>query len=239
MKENMIRSIELGVAFVACYMAAVTMVQTSLYAKLVDMIQKSFIGPWLEPYMPYFNLAVIILVLFLAFTLWKKGDEVSFGRLFSLNMLMFFPAVLDFSTFNWVGLILNLPLATGVSAAWVFAVGLLLQVTYLMLRYTVRFRYMRDELIRRGSIDEDVDMVSSGQMGYLTLLVLSTAGLSGVIYFLVPYINQRFTEPVGDVPIPLIGFLVVLGLSVSLILYLRRPERKEEPTELNTPIEDS
>jgi hypothetical protein len=232
MKESMVRWIELGVAITACYMAAVTMVQTTLYAKIVDMIKGSFIGPWIKPYMPYFNLAVIILVLFLAFTLWKKGDEVSFGRLFSLNMLMFFPAVLDFSTFNWVGLILNLTITSGVTSAWVFIVGLLLQATYLMLRYTVRFRYTREELIRRGSIEEDVEIVSSGQMGYLTLLVLSTAGITGGIYILIPFITKEALKPVNELPMPhvIVGFLVVLGLAISLILYLRKPSNEEQHT---------
>jgi hypothetical protein len=69
MRENVIRSVELGVALAACYMAAVTMVQTTLYERIINMITDSFIGPLLEPYMPYFNLAVIVLALALCFML--------------------------------------------------------------------------------------------------------------------------------------------------------------------------
>ncbi|MCW4048288.1 MAG: hypothetical protein NWE89_00995 [Candidatus Bathyarchaeota archaeon] len=223
MKENMIRSIELGVAVGACYMAAVTMVQTSLFAKIVAMITNSFLGRLLEPYMPYFNLAVIVLAVFLCITFWRKGDEIWFGRIFSLNMLMFFPAVLDFSTFNWVGLILDLGPGTQVTDIWVFAVGLLLQVTYLMLRYTVRFRYMRDELIHRGAVEEDLEHVSRGQMGYLTLLVFLTIGFTGGIYIAIPYVNQFTSEYLRDLPMPhaVIGFVVVLLIAASMILYLR------------------
>ncbi|MCK4701952.1 hypothetical protein KAT55_01205, partial [Candidatus Bathyarchaeota archaeon] len=174
MRENVIRSVELGVALAACYMAAVTMVQTTLYERIINMITDSFIGPLLEPYMPYFNLAVMVLALALCFMLWRKGDIESFGRLFSLNMLMFFPAVLDFSTFNWVGLILDLMPSPRVTDLWVFSVGLLLQVTYLMLRYTYRFREDRVELLNRGALEEDINQVSRGQMGYLTLIVSAT-----------------------------------------------------------------
>jgi len=160
MRENVIRSVELGVVLAACYMAAVTMVQTTLYDKIINMIKDSFMGPLLEPYMPYFNLAVMVLALALCFMLWRKGDIGSFSKLFSLNMLMFFFAVLDFSTFNWVGLILDLMPSPKVDDRWVFSVGLLLQVTYLLLRYTYRFREDRVELLNRGALEEDINQVS-------------------------------------------------------------------------------
>ncbi|MCK5670608.1 hypothetical protein KAI10_04445, partial [Candidatus Bathyarchaeota archaeon] len=166
MKESLLRTLEALVALTATYMAAVTMVQTTLYNKLLDKVSNYF-GPPLDPYLPYINIGIIIAVLFLAFTFWRKGDEIWFGRLFSMNMLMFFPAVLDFSTFNWIGLIFNLTPIPGLSGLWVFGVGLLLQVTYLSLRYTVRFRYTRDELEGRGASMDDIDAVTRGQVGYL------------------------------------------------------------------------
>lgn len=223
MRENIIRSVEFGVAMTASYMAAVTMVQTTLFAKMVEKINGSIFGPLLAPYMPYFNLAVISIALFLCLSFWRKGDEVWFGRIFSLNMLMFFPAVLDFSTFNWVGLIFDLTPNPLVTDSWVFGVGLLLQITYLTLRYTVRFRYMREELVSRGAVEQDIDQVSSGQMGYLTILVVSTGVLTGGIYLAVPYINALITRPLtGSLLQPgLIGFIVILGIAASLILYLR------------------
>ena len=107
MRESTLRTVEALVAIASSYMAAVTMVQTTLFFKIVEKLVNYF-GPDSEPYVPYLNLGIITLVVFVAFSLWRKGDEISFGRLFNLNMLMFFPAVLDFSTFNWVGLIFNL-----------------------------------------------------------------------------------------------------------------------------------
>ncbi|MFH0850419.1 MAG: DUF58 domain-containing protein, partial [Candidatus Bathyarchaeota archaeon] len=109
MKENVIRSMELGVSLAACYMAAVTMVQTTLYAKMVAMVRDSFIGYLVGDYIAYMDLATIFLALLAIIAFWRRGDADWFGRIFMLNMLMFFPAVLDFSTFNWVGLILDLP----------------------------------------------------------------------------------------------------------------------------------
>ena len=231
MRENVIRSVELGVALAACYMAAVTMVQTTLYDKVINMIKDSFMGPLLEPYMPYINLAVMVLALALCFILWRKGDIGSFSKLFSLNMLMFFFAVLDFSTFNWVGLILDLMPSPRVTEAWVFSVGLLLQVTYLMLRYTYRFREDRVELLNRGALEEDINQVSRGQMGYLTLIVSVTAVTTAAIYVLVPYIREYLQQPLNTLPYfirskapVLVGITVILGIAVSLILYLRGSE---------------
>ncbi|HHL41299.1 MAG TPA: hypothetical protein ENJ36_01410, partial [Candidatus Bathyarchaeota archaeon] len=93
MREGFVRTMEALVAVAATYMAAVTMVQTTLYNKILTKISNSVIGPLVQPYLPYFNIAIIIAVLFVCFTFWRKGDEVWFGRLFSLNMLMFFPSV--------------------------------------------------------------------------------------------------------------------------------------------------
>jgi hypothetical protein len=223
MKESFVRTIEALIAIAASYMAAVTMVQTTLYSRIITKISNSFIGPLLEPYMPYFNLSIISLALFLSFSFWRKGDEVGFGRIFNLNMLMFFPSVLDYSTFNWIGLIFDLRPTPGVTHVWVFIVGLLLQVSYLMLRYTVRFRYMRGELRGRGSNEQDINDITRGQVSYLILLTSITAILTGVVYVALPYLTTMAISPLGGLPVPhiLIGFLVVTFIAATLVMYLR------------------
>ena len=189
-------------AIAASYMAAITMVQTTLYNKILEKISNSFIGPAIDPYMPYVNISIIILVLFVSFSFWRKGDEVWFGRIFTLNMLMFFPSVLDFSTFNWVGLIFDLTPTPGVTHLWVFGVGLLLQITYLMLRYTVRFRYVREELLARGAEMVDIDDITRGQVGYLVLLTASTLVLTAGIYLALPFFTKMAINPVEGLPAP-------------------------------------
>lgn len=228
MKENVIRSVELGVALAACYMAAVTMVQTTLYERVINMIKDSFMGPLLEPYTAYFDITVMVLALTLCFTLWRRGGIDSFSKLFSLNMLMFFPAVLDFSTFNWVGLILDLTPSHRVTDLWVFGVGLLLQVTYLMLRYTYRFRMDREELLSRGALEEDINQVSRGQMGYLALIVSLTVVTTTVIYVAAPSLGAYLRHTLNTLPYyihvkapVIVGIIVILGIAASLILYLR------------------
>lgn len=225
MKENFLRTIEAFVALGASYMAAVTMVQTTLYAKILEKITNYF-GPELEPYLPYVNIGLIFVVLFTAFTFWRKGDEIWFGRLFSLNMLMFFPAVLDFSSFNWIGLIFDLTPVETVSNIWVFGVGLFLQITYLMLRYTVRFRYMRSELEGRGANQEDIDAVTGGQFGYLMLLLLITMGSTGLIFVSIPLFTNLTADALNNVPVPhmAVGLTVVILLASTLIYYLRSQE---------------
>ena len=225
MKESLLRSIEALIALVATYMVAVTMVQTTLYNKLLDKVSNYF-GPPLDPYLPYINIGILLGVLFQAFTFWRKGDEVWFGRLFNMNMLMFFPAVLDFSTFNWIGLIFNLTPIPGLSGLWVFGVGLLLQVTYLSLRYTVRFRYTREELEGRGANEEDIDSVTRGQVGYLMLLVSLTIAATSIVYISIPYITQFSADSLSKLPAPhmLVGLLVVVLIAATLIYYLRSQE---------------
>ena len=223
MRESFVRTMEALVAIAATYMAAVTMVQTTLYSKILAKISNSFLGPTLEPYMGYFNIAVIVLVWFASFSFWRKGDEIWFGRLFSLNMLMFFPSVLDFSTFNWVGLIFDLRPIPGVTHIWVFAVGLLLQMAYLMLRYTVRFRYVREELRGRGSEEQDINDITQGQVSYLLLLMTLTAGITAGIYFVIPYLTEFAINPLMRIPAPhmLIGFVVVVLIAAATVMYLR------------------
>jgi len=223
MKENSIRWIELGVAVVACYMAAVTMVQTTLYDKLVNMVKDSFVGELVGDYIAYMDVVVIVLAVLGVVVMWRRGGETYFGRIFMMNMLLFFPSVLDFSTFNWVGLILDLTPTPKVTALWVFAVGLILQVTYLTLRHTVRFREMREELLSRGAAAEDIDQVTGGQMGYLIMLAAGTAAVTAAIYLVVPFISEAAKSPLGGIPVPhvIIGVVVVLWIASALILYLR------------------
>ena len=223
MRESFVRTMEALVAIAATYMVAVTMVQTTLYNKILSKLSNSVLGPAIEPYMPYFNITIIILVLLVSFSFWRKGDEIWFGRLFSLNMLMFFPSVLDFSTFNWVGLIFDLKPVPGVTSLWVFSVGLLLQISYLMLRYTVRFRYVRSELRGRGSDEQDINDITRGQVGYLVLLTTITAGLTAVIYFAMPYMTEFALDPLAGLPVPhmLIGFIVVVFIAAATVMYLR------------------
>ena len=206
-------------------MSAVTMVQTALYAKIVSMVRDSFIGWLIGDYIAYMDLATIFLAIMAIIAFWRRGDANWFGRIFMLNMLMFFPAVLDFSTFNWVGLILNLPTATEVTALWVFTVGLLLQVAYLFLRHSVRFREMREELLGRGAAPDDIDQVSGGQMGYLMMLATCTAALTAAVYLSSPYVNEAITGLLGGSPdetyATAFGLIVILLLAAALIFYLR------------------
>jgi hypothetical protein len=223
MRENAIRWMELGVTVTACYMAAVTMVQTTLYARLVESVEGSFIGELLGEYIAYMDVAVIVLAVAGVALMWKRGAEANFGRIFMVNMLLFFPAVLDFSTFNWVSLIFDLTPAPKVTAHWVFAVGLILQVAYLTLRHTVRFREMRGELLSRGAAAEDIDQVSAGQIGYLVMVASATAALTAAIYLAAPVISEAAAKPLGGIPVPhvVIGVVVVLMIASALILYLR------------------
>ncbi len=225
MREGSVRTVEALVAIAASYMAAVTMVQTTLYNKILDKFSNYF-GPALEPYLPYVNIGIIVTVLFISFTFWRKGDEVWFGRLFNLNMLMFFPAVLDFSTFNWIGLIFDLTPIERVSSVWVFGVGLFLQVTYLMLRYTVRFRYTRAELEGRGATPDDIDAVTRGQFGYLVLLLVITVGASGMIYFTIPFFMGFAADRLNEIPVPhmMVGLTMVVVIASTLVYYLRSQE---------------
>jgi hypothetical protein len=171
----------------------------------------------------YIDIGVIALSLILSFYMWGKENEIWIGRLFSFNMLMFFPAVLDFSTFNWVSVIIDYTPNPGVTAYWVFAVGLALQLTYLLLRYTVRFRYLRTELETRGAIQEEIDKVSSGQMNYLAILSVLTAIITAGTYLLIPFLRRYLSVVSSQLPFNhiVIGITVVLWIAAALIIYLR------------------
>lgn len=228
--DTFIRGSELVVALASTFMVAVTMVKTSLYwmarpyiAVVFGPIASSLGGAPTGAGGSTLDFVMIGMALALSFTFWRKGDEAGFGRLFSLNMLMFFPSVLDFSTFNWINLIHPYESITAVSIQWVFAVGLLLQATYLTLRYTVRFREMRAELEERGAEEDDVDEVSRGQMVYLGQLVAGTVAISAGVYFGYPYVNRFLDVEAAGLPYPqlIIGVVFTLLIAAGTILYLR------------------
>lgn len=241
-----IRSAELGVALASTYMVAVTVIQTSIYAKLKPYAV-GFLRPLLEAYgldPAYIDIVLLGLVMALSFTFWRRGDEAGFGRLFSLNMLLFFPAVIDFSMFNWVNLVMPYSPSPRVSVAWVFGVGLLLQATYLALRYMVRFRLLQDELLGRGAEQNDVDEVSKGQMYYLAFLVSMTAVVSVVVYYTVPFVSGLIGAEATGIPYPhiVIGVACTMLIAAATILYLRGGRRTrakgEEPKTGSEPTPD-
>lgn len=100
-----------------------------------------------------------------------------------------------------------------------------------MLRYTYRFREERVELLSRGALEEDINQVSRGQMGYLTLIVSATAATTAFIYVVVPYLNEYLQQLLNSLPYFIrskapvfVGIIVILGIATSLILYLRSSE---------------
>ena len=230
--ETGIRTVELGVALASTYMVVVTLVQTSLYGKLKPWIL-GFLAPLLLSFgadPAFFDIMILGVVLSISFLAWRRGDVAGFGRLFSLNMLMFFPAVIDFSIFNWVNLIFPYDPAPQVGDLWVFGVGLLLQATYLTLRYTVRFRGIREELIGRDADEGDVNEVSRGQMTYLVQLVLGTALISAGVYFGAPYVKNLLKVEAAGLPYPhvIIGVVCTFLIAAAIILYLRGGGSKPE-----------
>jgi hypothetical protein len=230
--ETYIRITELGMAMISTYMVAVTLIQTSFYAKI-----KPYIALIFSPFLMGMgadaggvDFILMGLAMGLSFLFWRRGDEPGFGRLFALNMLMFFPAVLDFSMFNWVRLVMPYDILSNVSQVWVFGVGLLLQATYLTLRYTGRFRELRGELIERGAEEVDVDEISKGQFTYLAQLVIGTAIISSVLYYAVPYVRDYISGEAAGIPYPhiIIGFICAMFIASATILYLRGGAREVE-----------
>ena len=228
---SFIRASELVVAVASTYMVAVTSVQTGIYGLLKPHLI-SVLGPLLMLVgvdVAYVDIIVLGLSLLLSLSFWRRGDEAGFGRLFSLNMLMYFPAVLDFSTFNWVDLIFPYTSAPEVTSLWVFSVGLLLQATYLTLRYTVRFRMAREEFFERGAEIDDVDQVSKGQMGYLVGLVLGTAMVSAIMYYAAPHMTRIIDTRIPQIPYLhlIVGSACTLLLAGATVLYLREGRTAE------------
>jgi hypothetical protein len=229
-------------------MAAVTMVQTGFYAKVrpwIMLIMGPLLGSLGGVQSPEGAEAVLDLILLgmamaLSFLFWRRGDEAGFGRIFALNMLMFFPTVLDFSTFNWIKLIFPYDPVPGISTLWVFGVGILLQSTYLTLRYTVRFRGLRGELEERGAVASDVDEISKGQMVYLAQLVVGSAVACAGVYWGVPHVNRFLSNELYGLPYPhiLIGFVCALTIAAGTILYLRSERSGTEGSETSSETEE-
>ena len=223
--ETYIRFTELGVALGSTYMVTVTMLQTSLYAKFKPWAVMA-LGPLLtswgaDPH--YVDIFILFFAMALSFLFWRGGREADYGKLFTLNMLMFFPSVLDFSMFNWVNLIMPYEAEPQVSAIWVFGVGLLLQTTYLTLRYTAIFKEVREELEDRGAEEADLEKISKGQMGYLVALVIATGVISTMVYQSFPFIRNLLSGELTGYPYPhlIIGVIGTFLIAGATILYLR------------------
>jgi hypothetical protein len=234
---SFIRASELLVAIVSTYMVTVTSIQTGIYTILRPRLT-SVLGPLLTLVgldVGYVDIIILVLALVLSLSFWRRGDEAGFGRLFSLNMLMFFPAVLDFSTFNWVNLIFPYTPAPELTLPWVFSVGLLLQATYLTLRYTVRFRLAREEFFERGAQPEDVDQVSKGQIGYLIGLVLGTTIVSALMFYAAPQVTKFINARIPQIPYLhlVVGAICTLLLAGATVLYLREGKTVESAPSIN------
>jgi hypothetical protein len=226
----------LAFGFSSTYLVVVTLVQTSFYSKIKQTILESIGGLFLKFGfdLTYFDIGVISLVLLLTFTFWRRGDEAAFGRLFTVNMLLYFPAVLDYSAFNWVDLILPYGPSTPFSDIWVFLVGLLLQTTYLTLRSTVRIRGERDELINRGGEISDVNAVSKGQVTYLLIVLGGVLSASFLLFKAVPLTSRYLMAQAVKLPYShiLIGVSCIILISASIALYLRGGEKTEKEFEM-------
>lgn len=225
--ETLIRTTELGLALVTTYMTTSTLLQASLYAKFRPLFLSilsygmPIIGQMRE--LAYFDMFLVALAMILTLLFWRRGDEVGLARLFALNMLMFFPTVIDFSMFNWINLILPYEPTSKVSAIWVLAVGILLQATYLLLRNTLRLRGLRGELIERGAEVEDVDNISKSQMSYLSLLTTGTIAILLSMYFSIPLTKTLLRLRIESLPYPhiTIGVACTILIAVATIIYLK------------------
>jgi hypothetical protein len=229
MRESIIRSTELIFTIASTYMSSVTLVQTTLYNNGVSWLE-THSPPELMLLIKYFDLLIIALSLMLTFWQWKKGTENAFTRIFSLNMLLFFPAIMDFSRFNWIGLIIGLIPSPKVSPLWVFAVGLLLQVNFLWMRQTLRFRFTRENLLQSGATLKAVNKISGGQMWYLMSIILGTSLASICIFMSASFTMGYIMDSISSLPYPqlLVGIITAILLSVSIILYLRGSSKQQE-----------
>jgi len=229
--EQYIRGTELFIALISTFLVGYTMLNTSVYYNIRPYTQQIF-GPILILFgLPaaLIDYVLLAIVLTFSFLLWRKGTDVSFGRIFTLNMLLYFPSVIDESTFNWIKVILPYTETSNLDASWVFGVGISLQITYLFLRYTVRFRRGRDELINRGAEMEDVNKVSWGQMYYLSALVGGTAIICFVLYKLQEF-SKQYLDITAIIPSPhvIIGIAISLLIAGATVAYLRDSSNKPE-----------
>jgi hypothetical protein len=219
--ERAIRGVELLLAAVSTYLSALLLVKSGLYQEMKGYLSAilSTLGLPLDAYMDMLTISAAVI---LSLHLWRRGSESSYAHLFSLNLLMFFPAVLDYSLFNWVELILpynpnpGTPLLT-------FSIGLLLQATYLTIRSTLLVRHIRDELLGRGAEPEDVDVISKGQMAYLTLTLTASALILAAIYLALPYLEALLLMEVLRVPYThiIIGVSATLLIALATLFFLR------------------
>jgi len=227
--QTYIRTAELGVALFTTYMTTVTLFQTSIYAKIRPMLLR-YGGPILGGFridIAYFDLALLVLAIVLSALFWRQGDEASFGWLFSMNMILFFPAVIDFSMFNWVDLLLSYDPSPRVTPLWVFGVGILLQATYIGLRSMIQFRGVREELMGRGAAMDDVDDVSKGQMIYLGELMVGTAAITAFIYVATSPLKSLLKFRGTGLPYShmIIGVACTIIIAAGTLMYLRSQGR--------------
>ena len=212
--EKAIRGVELLLAVAPSYLSALLLVKSGLYMEFKNLIFPilGLLGLPLEAYLDLMPLAAAVL---LSLLIWRRGSESAYAKLFSFNLLMFFPAILDYSHFNWVMLILpytpraEMPLLT-------FITGLLLQLSYLTIRSTLLIRYTRDELLGRGAEPEDVDAISRGQMVYLTLILTASTLMLAAIYLALPHLEALMRLETLRFPYT----HLVVGLSATLLIAL-------------------
>ena len=73
---------------------------------------------------------------------------------------------------------------------------------------------------------EDINAVTRGQVGYLMLLVTLTIVATSIVYLSLPYITEFAADPLSNLPVPhmVIGLLVVVIITITLVYYLRGQE---------------
>ncbi len=219
--ERVIRGVELLFAVVSSYLSALLLVKSGLYIEFKNLILP-LLGLLDLPLEAYLDLMLLAAAVLLSLLIWRRGSESAYAKLFSLNLLMFFPAILDYSHFNWIMLILpytpraEMPLLT-------FIAGLLLQLSYLTIRSTLLIRYTRDELLGRGAEPQDVDAISKGQMTYLTLILTVSALTLAAIYLSLPHLEALLRAETLGIPYThiVIGFSATLLIAIATLLFLK------------------
>lgn len=219
--EKAIRGVELFFTAISTYLSALLLVKSGLYQGIRGHLL-TLLSPLALPIDTYLDMLIISIAVVLSLHLWRRGSESSYGRLFSLNLLMFFPAILDYSLFNWVELILPYDPNLGMSLL-TFIVGIFIQLTYLTIRSTLLIRYTRDELLGRGAEPEDVDSISKGQVAYLFLILMTSTLILFTIYLALPHLEALLRAEVLRVPYTpiLIGFSATLLIAIATLLFLK------------------
>jgi len=219
--ERFIRGLELLLAVVSTYLSSLLLVKSGLYQEMRGYLS-TLLAPLGLPLDAYMDMAILSTSLLLSLLLWKRGSEMAYARLFSLNLLMFFPPVLDYSLFNWVELILPYSPAPG-TPLLVFVAGLLLQSTYLTIRSTLLVRHIRGELLGRGAEPRDVDAISRGQMAYLALTLTASILILAAVYLALPRLEGLLRAEVLMVPYThiIIGVSATILIAVATLLFLK------------------